>query len=315
MLAEYAITPEVFSASAYTTPEASRHYLSALKEGIRSRGLVRNLHSGAWLRFVEANRDRWDMSRIKELLKVIMRDRLCDSPACSESVPSTPVQWCQEALESHAVSPLHGIIADQPTADLYQGENLIAPATQLTEKTWWLGGKNSVELKRSTEAYSKELGPTLRHSKSIMFIDPHLDPTRDNYADFVELIKACGTRTPGPKIELHGKIEIHRVCYSGSGKDRIVTTTHAEWEDRFKSRLGQTVRQMGLKVQVFLWDDFHDRYLISNLIGILIPNGFDTESNPSTTRWARLDPGHRDSVEKEFDPAFERHRLLHRFAI
>lgn len=308
MLAEYAITPEVFSPSFYATPEASRHYLSALKEGIRSRGLVRNLHSGGWLRYVEENRDRWDMSRIKELLKVIVRDRLCDGPACSESVPSTPVQWCQEALESHGVSPLQGIIADQPTADLHEGETLIAPATQLTEKTWWLGAKNSVELKRSTEAYLKELGPTLRHSKSIIFIDPHLDPTRDNYGGFVELLKACGTRTPAPRIE------IHRVCYSGSGRERQIVS-ETEWRSRFNTVLGQTVRQMGLQVEAFLWDDFHDRYLISNLIGILMPNGFDTETNPSTTRWARLDRDHRDSVEKEFDPAFERHRLLYRFAI
>ncbi len=308
MLAEYAITPEVFSPSFYAKPEASRHYLSALKEGIRSRGLVRNLHSGGWLRYVEENRDRWDMSRIKELLKAIVRDRLCDGPACSESVPSTPVQWCQEALESHGVSPLQGIIADQPTADLHEGETLIAPATQLTEKTWWLGAKNSVELKRSTEAYLKELGPTLRHSKSIIFIDPHLDPTRDNYGGFVELLKACGTRTPAPRIE------IHRVCYSGSGRERQIVS-ETEWRSRFNTVLGQTVRQMGLQVEAFLWDDFHDRYLISNLIGILMPNGFDTETNPSTTRWARLDRDHRDSVEKEFDPAFERHRLLYRFAI
>jgi hypothetical protein len=305
MLAEYAITPEVFSASAYATPEASRHYLSALKEGIRSRGLVRNLHSGAWLRYVEENRDRWDMSRIKELLKVIVKDRLCHSPACSESVPSTPAQWCQEALESHGVSSLQGIIADQPTADLHEGENLIAPTTQLTEKTWWLGGKNSVELKRSTEAYLKELGPTLRHSKSIMFIDPHLDPTRDNYGGFVELLKACGKRTPAPRIE------IHRVCYTDPKDKRL----QPGWEKTFKDGLGAVARDSGLRIEVYLWDDFHDRYLISNLIGIMIPNGFDTEKNPSITRWARLDREHRDSVEKEFDPAFERPRLLHRFCV
>jgi hypothetical protein len=308
MIAEYAITPEVFSPSAYATPEASRHYLSALKDGLRSRGLVRNLYSGGWLRFVEENRDRWDMSRIKELLKIIVRDRLCDSPACSDSVPSTPADWCQEALESHTVSPLQGIIADQPTADLYDGENLIAPATQLTEKTWWLGGKNSVELKRSTEAYLQALGPTLRHSKSIMFIDPHLDPKRDDYQDFVELLKACGTRTPAPKIE------IHRVCYSGSGRERQIVS-ETEWRQRFDSALGKPVRQMGLQVEVFLWDDFHDRYLISNLIGILIPNGFDTESNPSTTRWARLDREHRDSVQKEFHPAGQKHTLRNQFVI
>lgn len=314
MLAEYAITPEVFSPSSYATPEDSKHYLSALRDGIRFRGLVRNLHSGSWLRYVEENRDRWDMSRFKELLKVIMKNRLCDSPACSESVPSTPVEWCQEALASHAVCPLQGIVADQPTADLYEGEKLIAPATQLTEKTWWLGGRNSVELKRSTEAYLKELGPTLRHSNSIMFIDPHLDPTRDdptrdNYCGFVELLKACGKRTPAPRIE------IHRVHSIRSGSEKRYPSGE-DWKQSFKSKLGKTVREMGLRVEVFLWEDFHDRYLISpNLIGILIPNGFDTEPRPSITRWARLDPEHRESVENEFNPDLRKSQFRYRFTI
>lgn len=74
--------------------------------------------------------------------------------------------------------------------------------------------------------------------------------------------------------------------------------------------LGQTVLQMGLHVEVFLWNDFHDRYLISNLIGIPIPNGFDAETNPSITRWARLDSEHRTSVEKEFDQTSVMHRLV-----
>lgn len=314
MLAEYAITPEVFSPSSYATPEASKLYLSALKEGIRSRGLVRNLHSGNWLSYVNENRDRWDKFRFKELLKLIMRDRLCDSPSCSQRTPNTPVEWCQEALESHAASPLQGIIADQPTADLYRGENLIAAATRLTEEKRWLGDKNSVELKRTTEDYLQVLGPTLRHSKSIMFIDPHLDPTRPDYGGFVELLKACGKRLPAPRIE------IHRVCYTGSG-DKRQLPSDTEWMQRFNSALGQTVRQMGLRVEVFLWDDFHDRYLISNLIGILMPNGFDTEVNATVTRWAKLDRDdrphldHQNNVAKEFDPASGMHRLLHRFML
>jgi hypothetical protein len=78
-------------------------------------------------------------------------------------------------------------------------------------------------------------------------------------------------------------------------------------KQRFDSTLGHAVRQSALNVEVFLWDDFHDRYLISNLIGILMPNGFDT--NTSITRWARLDSEHRDSVEKEFDPPSSLHAL------
>ena len=308
MIAEFALIPDVFAQASYNSPEACDRYLRELKEGILSRGVVRNLRAGNWWNHVEKCRDSWD-KRGRELLKKLKQQgRLCDAESCTDEPPMDSAGWCAEALASHEHTPLSGIIADESTAAEHPGHDVVAPASKLTEQTWWLGGKNSVELKRSTEAYLKELGPTLRHSNAIMFIDPHLDPTRDNYIGFVEMLKACGTRT------LAHRIEIHRVCYSGSGRERqIVPVT--EWRQRFDSVIGGAVRQMGLHVEVFLWDDFHDRYLISNLIGILIPNGFDTESNPSITRWARLDREHRDSVEKEFDPAFERHRLLHRFML
>ena len=311
MLAEYAIIPNVFAQSSYASPESCDRHLRYLKDGLLSWGLVRNMHNGGWLNCVLKHRDLWDKRGREILKKLELQGRLYDSPACSKNIPDTSIEWCQEALESHMASPLQGIITDQPTADLYKGEQLIAPSTHLTEKTWWTEG-NSVELKRSTEDYLKELRPILKYSNSIMFIDPHLDPTRDgdkSYKGFVELIKACGTRSPAPSIE------IHRVCYTGSGKDRIVTTTLPEWEECFKSRLEQTVRQMGLSVEVFIWDDFHDRYLISNLIGIMIPNGFDAEKMPSTTRWARLDRKDRDGVVKEFAPNTPNHALRHRFNI
>ena len=243
------------------------------------------------------------MFRIKELLKVFKQGRMSDCLAFSENVPSTALDWCQEALESHSDNPMHGIITDQPTADLYHSEKLIASATQLPEKTWWLGGKNSVELKRTTDAYLDALRPTLRHSNLIMFIDPYLDPTSRNYADVGALLQACGPRKPSPMIQ------IHRVCYEGSGKDRKFPTVR-EWKQRFDSVLGQVIRQSEINVEVFLWDDFHDRYLISNLIGILMPNGFDVDT--STTRWAKLDREDRDSVEREFDPSVNLHSLCGR---
>lgn len=308
MIAEYALIPDVFAQASYTSPEACERYLRELKEGILSRGVVRNLHAGNWWSHIEKCRDSWD-KRGRELLKKLKQQgRLCDAESCTDTPPIDSAGWCAEALASHEHTPLRGIVAGESTAAGHLGHDIVAPVSKFTKQTWWMGGKNSVELKRSTEAYLNELGVTLRHSNSIMFIDPHLDPTRHGYGGFVQLLNACGTRT------LAHRIEIHRVCYSGSGPERqIVSDT--EWRQRFVSVIGQTVRQLGLHVEVFLWDDFHDRYLISNLIGILIPNGFDTESNPSVTRWARLDREHRDSVEKEFNPASGMHRLLYQFTV
>jgi len=76
------------------------------------------------------------------------------------------------------------------------------------------------------------------------------------------------------------------------------------------------MRAAGLRIEVFLWDDFHDRYLISNLIGVSMPNGFDTITHrTSVTRWTRLGRDDRDDVQREFDPASARHALRHQFVV
>lgn len=300
MLAEYALIPDVFAQSSYASPESCDRHLRNLKDGLISRGLVRNLHSGGWCNYVQKHSDRWD-KRGRELLKKLKQQgRLCDILPCTDELPENAAAWCAEALASHAQVPLGGIVADETTAANHSDDDAVAPVTNLTEQTWWLGGKNSIELKRTTDAYLQALGPTLRHSNLIMLIDPHLDPTSRNYSGVVDLLRECGPRKPNPVIQ------IHRVCGTGSGRERQFPLL-PEWKQRFDSVLGETVRRNGLNVEVFLWDDFHDRYLVSNLIGILMPNGFDTDS--SITRWARLDREHRDSVEREFDPPSSPHKL------
>jgi len=76
------------------------------------------------------------------------------------------------------------------------------------------------------------------------------------------------------------------------------------------------LNKVGLNVEVFIWDDFHDRHLISNLVGVGLQNGFDTTTNPNTlTTWNRLGRSDRDDIQREFDPASNRHFLKHRFTI
>jgi hypothetical protein len=88
------------------------------------------------------------------------------------------------------------------------------------------------------------------------------------------------------------------------------------FETRFRRELEATVRSAAVSVNVFIWDDFHDRFVITNLVGISLPNGLDTTSNPgSITRWTRLGRDDRDDVQREFDPAGSRHAIRGRFTI
>ena len=145
-----------------------------------------------------------------------------------------------------------------------------------------------------------------------MFIDPHLDPAQGRYREFSALIEMAGNRDPAPAIE------IHRVCYEGSGPGRRfpLKGDDSYFRNCFDAGLANRLRAAGLKVEVFVWNDFHDRYLISNLVGVSLPNGFDTTNNDNDiTTWSRLGRDERDDIQREFDPASQRHKLHQRFTI
>lgn len=166
-----------------------------------------------------------------------------------------------------------------------------------------------MRLLRTFDNYKDALRLVLRHANSIMFIDPHIDLELQRYRDFIPLLQCAGGRSPRPKIE------IHRVCYMGSGPDRQILNLD-ELEAAFRSSLTQLIEASDLSVEIYIWDDFHDRYVISNLIGISVPNGFDTTAAPnSITTWTRLGRNDRDDIQREFDPASNRHTLRRQFII
>lgn len=308
MITEYAIISDVFDSTNYSSEEVCRLRMEVLRECLMGRGVVRDLHGGSWLNCWEAQLDRWNL-RAKELVKKLRQQgRLTNSSAHADVVPSTGVEWCNEALKSHVHTKLHGIIADDTTAASFTNNSLVASMSKLTNTNWWIGNSASEELQRTTVEYVKILRPVLLHSNSLMFIDAHLNPMEQRYGSVKQLLQICGTSLKKPVIE------VHRACYRGSGENRGILTEN-DVRNMF-SNLTAVARDANLNIEVFVWDNFHDRYLISNLIGINLPNGFDVDMGPpSMTRWSRLDRHHRDNVQKEFHPAAGMHKLRHRFSI
>jgi hypothetical protein len=212
-------------------------------------------------------------------------------------------------LATHNIFPLNGIIVTDCISGLYKNHPLVAPIHKLPATSWWAGRSPSIRPHRTLADYKAALTLVLKHANSIMFIDPHLDPGRRQYRDFCSLLEEAGNRTPTPLIE------IHRVCYQGSGINRTILSLQ-DIENTFKRTLSGALNKVGLNVEVFIWDDFHDRHLISNLVGVGLQNGFDTTTNPNTlTTWNRLGRSDRDDIQRDFDPASNRHFLKHRFTI
>jgi hypothetical protein len=309
LLAEYALTPDVFDLTSYSSDEVCGLHLQSIKDVLLHEALVRNLRDGEWATLFSGNYRSWHR-RGKELLKkLVQQKRLIPHRAMSQSSPASDSGWCDEAIDSHEATPLSGIIVTDSIASAYESQPLVAPIRRLATTPWWTSRSSSVRLGRRLADYRASLNLVLHHANSIMFIDPHLDPSRPQYRDFLQLVQAAGGRTPVPLVE------VHRVCYRGSGPSRVILNS-SDVEATFRSHLSGPVAAAGLEVEVFIWDDFHDRYLISDLVGIALPNGFDTTAAPNAvTTWTRLGRHDRDDIQREFDPASHRHHLRVRFRV
>lgn len=307
LLADYAITPDVFDAACYSHPDACDAELRALKEVMLTEGLVRDLRAGEWRRLFASDGRPWHRRGRELLKKLVQQNRLVPFQPTQGAAPPDDSAWCREALGTHDVVPFAGgVIVTEPVKAAFTAEPLVARIDRLASAPWWAARSPSVRLCRSMAEYLEQLAPVLRRANSLMFIDPHLDPARPGYRDFPQLLEAAGRRSPAPAIE------IHRVCYEGSGPSRVFPMRDdAEYfHRRFRDGLQATVQSAGLRVKVFIWDDFHDRSLISDLIGISLPNGFDTTADPnSVTSWTRLGRDDRDDIQREFDPTSRRHAL------
>ncbi len=310
LLADYAITPDVFDTSSYSSEEVCGLQLSSIHQVMMDEGLVRDLRAGEW-RALYANDGRPWHRRAKEIMKKLAtQGRLIEYPAMLSDAPSDDREWCAEALASHKQESIAGgVIVTPPVKEAYPEEPLVARIDRLSRAPWWTQRSPSVRLDRKLPIYQQHLDPILRCANSLQFIDPHLDPTRPGYREFENLLVDAGKRQPAPHIE------IHRVCYVGSGGNRQILN-YGDFEREFRNVLAEPLRAAGLTVEVFIWDDFHDRYLLSNLTGILLPNGFDTTSKPDDfTTWTRLGRDDRDNIQREFDEASGRHTLCFRFTL
>ena len=103
-------------------------------------------------------------------------------------------------------------------------------------------------------------------------------------------------RTPAPLIE------IHRVAWYGDSRDKRPQLANVE--SALRPALTIAAARSGLTFKVYLWDDFHGRYLISDLVGINLPNGSDTTTDANCLRRTV-----REDMQREFDNASSRHTL------
>lgn len=314
MLHEITITPDVFLPDGYNPPQLCEACTEGLHMALLEWCLVRDLRSGGWKRLLRERMNEMPF-RTRALWKNLMRSgRVQSFASVLPTDPTDDLQWCAEALECHRVTPCMGILASATTKRSFQQDSIVTSIESRSSATWWqnlqAGHPEGPTTQRKLADYQSRLLPLLRAARSLMFIDPHLDPTKTNYANFLDMIRPALTRSaPKPKIE------IHRCCSEGSGRDARVIDGR-EWERRFKERWQTMLSSTGSQIEVFIWSDFHDRHLITDLLGIHLGNGFDTSNDVNKrVTWSRLASKDRDEVQRHFDGSANGSKMIHRFTV
>ena len=92
LLAEYALTPDVFDLTSYSTDEVCGLHLQSIKDVLLHEALVRNLRNGEWATLFSGNYRPWHR-RGKELLKKTRSAKTAHpSPSHEASLRPHPMQ-------------------------------------------------------------------------------------------------------------------------------------------------------------------------------------------------------------------------------
>lgn len=302
MLAEYVLNPDIFDTSCFTTPEECLAYFKTIVYILRDDGaLVRNLYNGKWFSYVKKMDNRHPSS--KYILEKIAK-QMRNFKSINEIYPMTCIDWCNEAISSHCIENIDGIFVTKNTKINFKEKQLVATIENPEKADWWENRRSLIRVNREINSYLLHLKKILNISNSLMFIDPYFDPYSSDYLHFHQLIKLINRPDNPPLIEIH-------LCKLKCSID--------EFEQSFiKSILAKDIKDCGLTVEVFIWDEFPDRYLITDIIGISLNKGFGIvhSDHPNIlTTWKRLDRDIKDDIQSEFDPATKRHKLQRKFTV
>jgi hypothetical protein len=309
--------PDVFEPAVGCTGDAHDACIAQLADLLLNDGVVRDLRRGEWRQSVLSNIARCTPAGRQLFEALVNANRLREIEPTPLRPATTPEEWLWEARRSEELGlhdrRLQAALAMPELAE-QEADAFVVSIHRLHAAPWWKSRSCSLRLDRQTNDYVLHLRPVLRHSNSAMFIDPNIDPQKPSYSEFHQILTAS--------IHTEGKpdlIEIHRSCKDSAGKTlQEQYPSRNDWIDRFAD-LGRLLHASNLRGKVFIWEDFHDRYLISNLIGLSIPHGFDICTDrakyPLKTTWSRLSRKDADEIRSDFDAANRQRQRFEPFEI
>lgn len=308
MLYQFAITPEVFEYASIKEMSPPGIVLEELLRGICDNGLLADIHAGQWLAAVRKNQLARELpselrDSIESLLNVLYsRNRIIRYPLGSAKFQDDDYRWLRWSLERHNADSLTGVFTTDAMIELSELQNtLLVRISKALSSNCWLGRKRSLSFTKVASNLQQHLAPIVRYANKVSLIDPYMNCREDRFLNTVQHCANLLGRNDG-KQNL-GIIHIH----AGDPLNTGLAEHRESSQDRLKRwsiALRQMAQQWGHTFRVFLWGKqktslglgrvFHDRYIITDQVGISTPSGLDfledeDEHRAHQTTWTTLD--------------------------
>ncbi|MGV8118312.1 MAG: hypothetical protein AB2L14_00970 [Candidatus Xenobiia bacterium LiM19] len=312
MLYEFAMTPDLFDASAIDSAHMGDILVQILR-GIISNGLIANLDKGKWEKHIVEERLNSLPPVIRErvircLTMLKDRNRLVRHPRSSFGRPVNDTQWLNLALESHNQVPFHGILLSQNIISaIAHKESYFIELSGALDSSQWLSMRNSRMLSKSPDDFKCILKPLLRHARKISLIDPYFNCY---YTRFFDTVRMC-FELAGQRIQ--ETIQTQILIHAGDPDDyrqdprETVEKRLDAWEQKIR-RLPEFKNPH--RCILHLWRQkpegqvFHNRFILTDQCGVSIPDGLDcrTGAPAESNEWTLLDEEIRIKRLHDFDP-------------
>jgi hypothetical protein len=169
---------------------------------------------------------------------------------------------------------------------------------------WIESRSRTATVKRTITDYRNALVSTLRYAKSLALVDPYFNSYEPRFFNIIAASSdVMGQRSYG---RTQGRIYIHAKFENQKPQGQTVNYYLNEW----KTKIEPLAKTYGHHFKVFLWDNvpgkevLHDRYILTDQIGVLVPGGLDCSfASNATTEWALLDEITRSFRISNYDPA------------
>jgi len=271
MLFEYAVEPKAIGSS-------WQNFRYLIEKFGFDRGRLISQFPKVWFKEVykaSADLKPMERKRIEESLNSAKQSKFLRSGR-----PYDPALggWVANALAQQGVAPFHAIIAQ----DNVGGDPCIIVAEDAHELDPLMVSPHTWEVQRTGTALANAMGPLLRSSRRLLFIDRYFNVREERYK---QTLRACLAHAYLSGIK-GTRCEVHFCDHESRPPIEVLERDAPGWL--------KGVIPDGMSVVLYAWKekpgggDFHARYLLTDVGGVGVEAGFSAEGAHQSVQLALL---------------------------